>query len=226
MSELLIPSTPSLGGPPTPRRRRPARRPQRLRRPRPTRQRARLRRRLPAMRAALSRWWGTGVKPGSALRQVWLPAAVAALVLASGAGVTAAVAGGEPEAPVATAGPAPSGNVAAWITQAEDVLAAAGWHATARDTADLVIIIQGESGGNPQAINLTDSNAAAGHPSKGLMQCIDGTFAEHALPGHTDIWNPVDNIIAGVRYALGRYGSLDDVPGVRAVHAGGRYIGY
>lgn len=171
----------------------------------------------------LARLWGQKLAPGSTLRQVWLPAAAVALVLASGAGVTAAVAGGEPGTP---AGPAPSGDVSVWIAQAEQVLAATGWTATARDTADLVLIIQGESGGNPRAINLTDSNAAAGHPSKGLMQCIDSTFAAHALPGHGDIYNPVDSIIAGVRYALGRYGSLDAVPGVASVHAGGSYVGY
>ena len=33
-----------------------------------------------------------------------------------------------------------------------------------------------ESGGNPNAINLTDSNAAAGDPSRGLMQTIMSTF--------------------------------------------------
>jgi SLT domain-containing protein len=58
------------------------------------------------------------------------------------------------------------------------------------------------------------------------MQTIDSTFSSYALPGHTDIWNPVDNIVAGVRYALSRYGSLDDVPGVAAVHNGGSYVGY
>lgn len=223
MSELLIPSAPGLGAPQGPRRHRPSRRLQR-RRPRPGRQR--LRRRLPAVRAALSRLWGPKTPMNSTLRQVWLPAAAVALVLASGAGVTAAVAGSAPDAPPVPPGPAASGDVSVWIAQAEQVLAANGWTATARDTADLVLIIQGESGGNPRAINLNDSNAVAGHPSKGLMQCIDSTFAAHALPGHGDIYNPVDSIIAGVRYALGRYGSLDAVPGVASVHAGGSYVGY
>jgi hypothetical protein len=71
-----------------------------------------------------------------------------------------------------------------------------------------------------------NSNAQAGHPSKGLMQCIDSTFNAHSLPGHTDIYNPVDNIIAGVRYALGRYGSISNVPGIVAVSHGGAYVGY
>lgn len=64
-----------------------------------------------------------------------------------------------------------------------------------------------ESGGNPRAINLWDSNAAAGHPSKGLMQTIDGTFDAYAGPYRgLGIWNPLANIFAGVNYALHRYG--------------------
>ena len=65
-----------------------------------------------------------------------------------------------------------------------------------------------ESGGNPTAINLTDSNAQAGHPSQGLMQVIPGTFAAYGGPfvsrGITD---PLANIYAAVAYAVARYGS-------------------
>lgn len=57
-------------------------------------------------------------------------------------------------------------------------------------------IIGNESGGNPHAINLTDSNAKAGHPSKGILQYIDQTFRHYAMPGHTNIWNPMDQLIA------------------------------
>lgn len=71
-----------------------------------------------------------------------------------------------------------------------------------------------------------NSNAAKGTPSKGLMQCIDPTFQAHKLPGHDDIWNPVDNICAGVNYAISRYGSLANVPGIKATHGGGGYVGY
>jgi SLT domain-containing protein len=58
------------------------------------------------------------------------------------------------------------------------------------------------------------------------MQTIPPTFNAYALPGHGDIHNPVDNIIAGVRYALARYGSPDNVPGVAAVRNGQPYVGY
>ncbi|WP_426727089.1 transglycosylase SLT domain-containing protein [Corynebacterium auriscanis] len=65
-----------------------------------------------------------------------------------------------------------------------------------------------ESGGNPRAINNWDSNAAAGTPSKGLMQVIDPTFQAHKDPGFDDIWDPEANIRASMNYAIARYGSL------------------
>ncbi len=69
-----------------------------------------------------------------------------------------------------------------------------------------------ESSGNPRAINLTDSNAAAGHPSMGLMQTIMSTFQAYALPGMGDIWNPVHNAAAAIRYIIARYGSVFNLP--------------
>lgn len=66
-----------------------------------------------------------------------------------------------------------------------------------------------ESGGNPRAINLWDSNAKAGIPSKGLMQVIDPTFAANRDPALSpDIWDPMANVAASMRYAMGQYGSL------------------
>ena len=95
------------------------------------------------------------------------------------------------------------------------------------DAADALLIIEHESGGDPNAINRTDINARHGDPSRGLMQTISVTFNAYALPGYnTNIYDPVDNIIAGCRYAIARYGSLAAVPGVRAVKAGRPYIGY
>lgn len=65
-----------------------------------------------------------------------------------------------------------------------------------------------ESGFNPRAINNWDSNAKAGTPSKGLMQVIDPTFRAYARPGYDkDIWDPLSNILASIRYARARYGS-------------------
>ncbi|MGG3677486.1 phage tail tape measure protein [Heyndrickxia faecalis] len=86
----------------------------------------------------------------------------------------------------------------------------------------LLKVAMHESGGNPRAINLWDSNAKAGHPSKGLMQTIDSTFNAYKLPGLGDIWNPVANAVAAIRYMNARYGSIANVPGVRAKG----YVGY
>jgi hypothetical protein len=69
-----------------------------------------------------------------------------------------------------------------------------------------------ESGGNPRAINLWDSNAAKGVPSKGLMQTIEPTFNAYKLPGYGDIWNPIHNAVAAIRYIIARYGSVYNLP--------------
>jgi SLT domain-containing protein len=85
--------------------------------------------------------------------------------------------------------------------------------------------IQTESGGNLRAVNLTDSNAAAGHPSVGLLQLIPGTFAAYAGPylrtpplvnygGGFVSLDPMAQIYAGIHYADARYdGSMASVIG-------------
>ncbi|WP_026423438.1 transglycosylase SLT domain-containing protein [Actinokineospora inagensis] len=127
--------------------------------------------------------------------------------------------GGPPSGP-------PPGNVQEWIREAIAELRARGINVTEADSQLIWEIIQHESAGNPNAINNWDSNAAKGTPSKGLMQTIDPTFNSYKLPGHDNIWNPVDNICAGVNYAVSRYGSLSNVPGIKATHHGGGYVGY
>lgn len=116
-----------------------------------------------------------------------------------------------------------AGSVAQWIQQAMaiDRVSGADW------MSGLEIIIGHESGGNPNAINLSDSNAAAGDPSRGLMQTIGSTFAAYHAPGtSTNIYDPVANIAAGIRYIERVYGSIDNVPGVRSVRGGGAYLPY
>jgi Transglycosylase SLT domain len=74
-------------------------------------------------------------------------------------------------------------------------------------TGRVLYQMQTESAGNPRAINLTDSNAAAGDPSRGLMQTIMGTFQAYHWPGTSwDIYNPLANIAAALNYARIRYG--------------------
>lgn len=67
--------------------------------------------------------------------------------------------------------------------------------------------MQTESGGNPNAINLSDSNAAAGDPSRGLMQTIMSTFRAYHWPGTSNnIYDPLANIAAAINYARHVYG--------------------
>ncbi|WP_460954192.1 transglycosylase SLT domain-containing protein [Parasphingorhabdus pacifica] len=113
-----------------------------------------------------------------------------------------------------------------WIDEATEVLEERGVPEDAVDEDDLRLIIESESGGDPSAINGWDSNAVNGTPSKGLMQTIDPTFESYALPGHQNIWHPVDNIIAGTLYSIDRYGSVSNVPGVTGTKSGGAYQGY
>ena len=66
--------------------------------------------------------------------------------------------------------------------------------------------IQQESSGDPNAINLTDSNARAGIPSVGLLQMIPGSYSSFAKPGYEDPkyrYDPYLIIYAALRYAMG-----------------------
>ncbi|OAA94081.1 phage tail tape measure protein [Clostridium coskatii] len=113
-----------------------------------------------------------------------------------------------------------SGQIASWLTAA---LALTGQPMSALPALEQIAMH--ESGGNPMAINLWDSNATAGHPSKGLMQLIDDNM-QYALPGMDNIWNPIDNAVAAIRYMIATYGSIWNVPGIRSMANGGSYVGY
>ncbi|GGX31099.1 hypothetical protein GCM10010297_60640 [Streptomyces malachitofuscus] len=102
-------------------------------------------------------------------------------------------------------------NLDGWIRESLDIMAQQGipgsYDAIHRN-------IMRESSGNPAAINLWDSNAAKGTPSKGLLQVIDPTFQAYHVPGTAfDPFDPVANITAACNYAADRYGSIDNVFG-------------
>lgn len=103
-----------------------------------------------------------------------------------------------------------SGKLGSWIRAA---MAATG--VGANWFAPLVGLAKHESGGDPRAINLWDSNARAGIPSKGLMQTIEPTFRSYSKAGMKNIWNPVHNAVAAIRYILSRYGSIFRIPSYR-----------
>lgn len=122
--------------------------------------------------------------------------------------------------------PPPTDQLGAWINEAISVLEHDGYPASKLNASDIRLIILHESGGNPNAINRWDANAANGTPSEGLMQIISPTFREYALSGYGNIWNPVDNIVAGVRYIVANYGSVANAPGIVSLMNGGSYRGY
>lgn len=88
-----------------------------------------------------------------------------------------------------------------------------------------------ESGGDIKgdSTNTYDSNAQAGHPSKGLMQFIEPTFRAYAKKGYTDWLNPIHQVVADSwsgGYIPKRYGSIGNVPGLKSIAQGGKYKGY
>ncbi|MFI9624789.1 transglycosylase SLT domain-containing protein [Streptomyces sp. NPDC052042] len=139
-------------------------------------------------------------------------------VLLAGAAVAAGTVAGAPSASAATPAPAQApaastqasgGNVDGWIKQALEVMRAKGipgsYEGIHRN-------LMRESGGNPNAINNWDSNAAKGIPSKGLLQVIDPTFNAYHVNGTAkNVYDPVANITAAANYAAHRYGSIDNV---------------
>ncbi len=131
-----------------------------------------------------------------------------------------------PEGAAGSSGQPVEGDVGQWISQAQDALRGAGISEDQMSAEDIAQIIQHESSGDPNAVNNHDGNAQNGTPSTGLMQTIPPTFDAYKLPGHDTITNPVDNIIAGVRYAVDKYGSVSNVPGLVALRNGQEYVGY
>lgn len=102
----------------------------------------------------------------------------------------------------------PSAGVEQWRTLAIRALQMTGQYSEA-NLQRLLYQMQTESGGNPNAINNWDINAVNGTPSKGLMQVIDPTFRAYAMPGYDkNIYDPLSNMLASIRYAVSRYGSL------------------
>ena len=99
-------------------------------------------------------------------------------------------------------------GVERWRNVAIRALKMTGQYSTANLNA-LLNQMRTESNGNPNAVNNWDINAKNGTPSKGLLQVIDPTFRQYAMPGfNSNIFDPLSNILASIRYALSRYGSL------------------
>lgn len=111
-------------------------------------------------------------------------------------------------------------------TWADEALRRTGDYSTDNSRA-LIRRIQQESAGNPKAINNWDSNAAAGTPTKGLMQLLDANFRayrDNRLPD--DIYHPLANVVAAINYTKSRYGgrSLQSVWGQPGGYADGGLV--
>lgn len=145
-----------------------------------------------------------------------LNAAIDALVTVIPAGIFRSIAGGIGHKAVSAiqamvekmfASSAGGGDLGAWIAAALGIT-----HTSPSWAGPLRTLIMRESGGNPNAINLWDSNAKAGHPSQGLMQTIPGTFMAYHQPGTSfSITDPIANIAAGINYIKARYGTIFNV---------------
>jgi hypothetical protein len=97
------------------------------------------------------------------------------------------------------------GGVARWAGVVAQALSMLGLPLTL--SKQVLYQMQTESGGNPNAINLTDINAQQGDPSRGLLQTIGSTFAAYHVPGTSNnIYDPLANVAAAINYAQHVYG--------------------
>lgn len=102
----------------------------------------------------------------------------------------------------------PTAGVEQWRSLATKALQMTGQF-TESNLSRMLMQMQTESGGNPNAINNWDINAKNGIPSKGLRQVIDPTFRAYAYPGYNaNIYDPLSNMLAAIRYTVSRYGAL------------------
>lgn len=109
----------------------------------------------------------------------------------------------------AQAGNPGGSGVERWRPFVERALEANGIAATSYRVAKILATIRRESNGDPTVQNNWDSNALAGNPSIGLMQTIGPTFNAYKHPGHNNIRNGYDNLLAAINYIKHRYGTSD-----------------
>ncbi|MDT0702027.1 phage tail tape measure protein [Mammaliicoccus sciuri] len=94
------------------------------------------------------------------------------------------------------------GKSGKWDGDVKEALRLAGLPTTSAYVNAWKRQIQTESSGNPRA---EGPGSSEGTP-KGLVQVKTPTFNAYKLPGHGNIWNGLDNLVAGMRYAKATYG--------------------
>lgn len=104
---------------------------------------------------------------------------------------------------------APGGaGVERWRDQVKDALKENGMSTESWAVNKILKQISTESSGNEKAVQggYTDINTKTGDLAKGLMQTISATFNRYAFPGHKNIFNGYDNLLAAIAYIKDRYG--------------------
>ena len=105
----------------------------------------------------------------------------------------------------------PGDGVDRWRDVAVAALRYTGLEPTSERVALMLRRIGQESSGDPMAVNDWDVNAQNGDPTKGLMQNLGSAFAGRAKElANRGIFDGFANMVASIRYSLGRYGSVEN----------------
>lgn len=101
-------------------------------------------------------------------------------------------------------------SVTYWAPLIEQAMTLVGGNVAANhNVTGVEALMSAESGGDPNAINNYDSNAANGTPSKGLMQVIQPTFdANHVAGTSENLYDPLANLAAALQYINAQYGGV------------------
>lgn len=95
-----------------------------------------------------------------------------------------------------------------WESYVKRALAANGLPTSAAYVQAWLRQIETESKGDPKAVQPgADPDGDGSGPALGLLQTKRSTFLANALPGHKDLFNGYDNMLAAINYAKKRYGS-------------------